>query len=252
MSLRIYLTGRIEIEVDGVLADLRPLPGHQGRRALAYLVCARDRPVSREELADAIWEQALPPAWDTALRAIVSRLRRLCTNLGRSEPTTISSDFGCYQLHLPPVAWVDVEASVSAIGQAEAALRTGAVQDAWGHALVAAVIAERPFLPGEEGAWIEQRRAELHRIRVRALECVADLRLAIGEGPLAVEAATEAIRLEPFRETSYQRLMRAHAALGNRAEALRTYERCRRLLADELGADPSAEIEALYLELLRG
>ncbi|MGD9891982.1 MAG: BTAD domain-containing putative transcriptional regulator [Dehalococcoidia bacterium] len=250
MSLRIYLTGRLDIETGGVLVGLRPLPGRQGRRALAYLVCERARPVPREELAEAIWQDALPLAWDTALRAIVSRLRRLCANLGQPEPT-ISSVFGCYQLHLPPDAWIDTEAAVAAIGQAEASLRDGAVQDAWGHALVATVIGERPFLPGEEGAWVEQRRAELHRIRVRALECVADLRLAIGEGALAVEAASEAIRLEPFRETGYQRLMRAHASLGNRAEALRTYERCRRLLADELGADPSAEIEALYLDLLR-
>jgi DNA-binding SARP family transcriptional activator len=251
MSLRIYLTGRLDIESDDELIDLRPLPGRQGRRALAYLICERGRPVPREELAEAIWQDALPPAWDTALRAIVSRLRRLCENLGQSEAARIASIYGCYQLHLPPDAWIDIEAATASISQAEAALRNDAVQDAWGHALVAAVIAERPFLPGEEGAWVEQRRAELHRIRVRALECVADLRLAIGEGALAVEAASEAVRLEPFRETSYQRLMCAHASLGNRAEALRTYERCRRLLADELGADPSAEIEALYLDLLR-
>jgi streptogramin lyase len=39
---------------------------------------------------------------------------------------------------------------------------------------------------------------------------------------------------------------------GNGAEALRTYERCRTLLADELGAYPSSETEAVYLEILRG
>jgi streptogramin lyase len=45
--------------------------------------------------------------------------------------------------------------------------------------------------------------------------------------------------------------MQAHAAAGDPAEALRVYERCRRFLADELGAYPSPESEALYLELLR-
>ena len=44
--------------------------------------------------------------------------------------------------------------------------------------------------------------------------------------------------------------MEAHAAAGNRAEALRVYERCRRLLADELGAYPSPETEAVYRALL--
>ena len=44
--------------------------------------------------------------------------------------------------------------------------------------------------------------------------------------------------------------MAAHAAAGNRAEALRVYERCRRLLAEELGAYPSPETESVYRQLL--
>src|SRR5206468_9904802 len=46
--------------------------------------------------------------------------------------------------------------------------------------------------------------------------------------------------------------MEAHVAAGNRAEALRVYERCRGLLADELGAYPSPETEAIYRGLLKG
>jgi DNA-binding SARP family transcriptional activator len=55
----------------------------------------------------------------------------------------------------------------------------------------------------------------------------------------------------PFRETGYQLLMRAHAAVGNRAEALRVYERCRSLLSEELGVPPSSQTEAVYLDILR-
>jgi hypothetical protein len=44
--------------------------------------------------------------------------------------------------------------------------------------------------------------------------------------------------------------MEAHVTAGNRAEALRVYERCRRLLANELGAYPSPETEAIYRSLL--
>jgi YVTN family beta-propeller protein len=44
--------------------------------------------------------------------------------------------------------------------------------------------------------------------------------------------------------------MAAHATAGNRAEALRVYERCRQLLATELGAYPSPETESIYRELL--
>jgi len=45
--------------------------------------------------------------------------------------------------------------------------------------------------------------------------------------------------------------MRAHAAVGNRAEALRVYERCRSVLTEELGVPPSPQTEAVYLEILR-
>ena len=62
-------------------------------------------------------------------------------------------------------------------------------------------------------------------------------------------AARESVALEPFREVGYQRLMRVHVALGNRADALRVYEDCRALLARELGAEPSPETQAVYKEV---
>ena len=74
---------------------------------------------------------------------------------------------------------------------------------------------------------------------------------AEGEFGEAVRYAAEVTELEPFRESSYRALMQAHAGAGNPAEALRVYERCRRFLGDELGAYPSAESEAIYLEILR-
>jgi DNA-binding SARP family transcriptional activator len=80
---------------------------------------------------------------------------------------------------------------------------------------------------------------------------LVDADLAGDNADLAVQAATELVGLEPFRESAHLRLLRAHAAAGNPGEALRAYDRCRRLLAEELGVDPSAELEAFYLDLLR-
>ena len=252
MPLRIYLTGRLDIEHDTVLADARLIPGRQGRRALAYLTCERARPITREDLAGAIWNEQVPSAWDTALRVLLSKLRVLFGSLGLPGADLITNAAGCYQFHLPSGTWVDIEAAAASIDEAEGAVRARTLRAAWGPLMVATVIAKRTFLPGEDGEWVERQRSRVHGIRVRALDCLADIRLINGEGPLAVETATEAIALEPFREAGYQRLMRIHAALGNRAEALRVYEQCRHLLTGELGTDPSPETEAVYLELLRG
>ena len=69
--------------------------------------------------------------------------------------------------------------------------------------------------------------------------------LANGEPPLAAQLAREVVELEPFRETGWQRLIRALAGGGNRAEALRAYAQCKKLLADELGVAPPPETEAI-------
>jgi streptogramin lyase len=97
---------------------------------------------------------------------------------------------------------------------------------------------------------VQAQRRDLRDLLVRALECLRDASFAAGKFGEAVRYSEEITELEPFRESSYRALMQAHIAAGNPAEALRVYERCRRFLADELGAYPSTESEALYLEIL--
>jgi DNA-binding SARP family transcriptional activator len=248
--LRIYLTGRVCLERDRVLLDERRLGGRQGRLAFVYLVSERHRAVARDELAAELWPAAPPPSAERALNAIVSRVRTALEGAGL-PPTALASAFGCYRLHLPAGTWVDVEAAAHALDQAESALRAGDPKHAWGWASVPYYVAQRPFLAGEEGPWASRQRAALRGLFVRATECVGLGWLANGEPGLAAKLAAEVVALEPFRETGYQLLMRAHAAAGNRAEALRVYARCRALLADELGVPPSPETEAVYLVVLR-
>ena len=249
-ALRVYLIGRVCVEVGERLLDERRLGGRQGRLALVYLAHERTRAVPRDELADLLWPAGPPRSWDTALSAVVSNLRRALAGLGLPRDA-LGQAFGCYQLLLPPGAWLDVEHASRAVEEAEAALGAGDPAAAYGWAGAATAIARRPFLPGEEGDWIAARRAGLRALLLRGLDCFVPVFLWSGETLQAVRAAEEAIALEPFRETGHRHLMRAHAAAGNRAEALRAFQRCRALLAEELGADPSPETESVYLEVLR-
>jgi DNA-binding SARP family transcriptional activator len=70
------------------------------------------------------------------------------------------------------------------------------------------------------------------------------------EFTLAVEAANELMALEPLRESGHRLLMRGLAGSGNTAEALSAYERCRRLIAKQLGVDPSQQTKAVYEAVL--
>lgn len=248
--IRIYLSGRLSIEGDGFLLGPDAFPGQQGRAAFALLVCERGAPVSRSALADALWPDRPPAAWGNALNAIVSKLRGVLAQFGLDGSAALSAGGGCYELRLPPGTWVDHEAAADAVHTAEAALKAGDPRAAYGPSAVAHHIARRPFLPGEDARWVEQRRERLGTILVRALECRAEVYLWNREWALAVEAARDAVELRPFRETGYQLLMRAHAGAGNSAEALRVFERCRTLIAEELGVGPSPQTKAVYEEVL--
>lgn len=252
MEIRVHLTGQVLLEADGqVVLHERLLRGRQGRLAFAYLVCERERPVTREELARALWAEDLPPAWEMALSVLVSRPRSAlaAAGLGMSG-VAIPPGYGQYHLFLPASAWVDLEACAAGVDTAEGALRSGDISRVLGPAFVAATIARRPFLPGAEGEWVESQRRRLERWLLRALDCLTRMWLATGESALAIEGASEAVERDPFREPSYQLLMRAFAAAGHRAEGLRVYARLKAVLDEEIGAAPSAETEAIYRELL--
>jgi DNA-binding SARP family transcriptional activator len=250
MSLEITLTGQLAAEADGARADATDLPGRQASLVFAYLVAERDRPVPREELADALWGGTLPPTWRPALRGVVSKVRDFLDQLGLPASGTLTSVAGCYRLTLPADTAVDVELAAGEADAARSALEAGDLERALAAAGRARAIAGRPLLPGHEGPWVEDRRAALRQVLIDGLEMQADVHLAAGNGEAAVGPARDLVALEPFRDSAHERLLRAHAAAGDRGEALRVYDRYRRGLAEELGVGPSPELEAAYLELL--
>jgi DNA-binding SARP family transcriptional activator len=252
MGIRIYLTGRITVEANEELAvDERRFRGKQGRLVFAYLVSERNRSVPGDELARLLWLDKLAPTWELSLSALMSRLRRLLSSEGlKIAGVSLSSRASQYEMHLPAGTWVDLESCLTAVDLAEGALRTGEPQRIIGPATVAVNISRRPFLPGIEGEWVDSQRRKLERARLRGLDCLSKMWLARGEADLAVETATEAVEIDPYRESSHLLLMRAHVLGGNRANAFYVYHRLRRLLDDELGAGPSPETEAMYRELL--
>lgn len=238
------------MEGDGVVIDEGRFPGRQGRLLFAYLVLGEGRPIPRDEIADMLWEGSPPATWDKALGVLASKLRGVLGENGAGTSSRLTAAFGCYRLDLPEGSWVDVVAAEQGAVAAEAALARGDLEAARRTAARAESLIRGPFLPGDDGTWVEEKRRELGGVRARVLSTLAEACLRSGDSQEAVRWAEQSIDAEPFRETGYRRLMEAHIAAGDRAEALRVYERCRRLLAEELGAFPSPETEDLYRGLL--
>src|SRR4051812_49329739 len=247
--LDVRLCGGVEVE-----ADRRALPealfgGRQGRLVFAFLVCERHRAVRREELADLLWPEQLPESWSASLSAVVSRLRRLLTKAGLEGASALVSAAGSYQLVLPTDTTVDIEQLAAAVAEAETAAHAGDLERAVQAASAAEQVAARGFLT-DDCDWVDQWRATVHDLRVRAALARSVAYLAAGSSGRAVDAARDALALDSSREAAFRQVMRALAAAGERGEALRVWERCRITLVDELGVDPAPETEAVYLEIL--
>jgi DNA-binding SARP family transcriptional activator len=115
-------------------------------------------------------------------------------------------------------------------------------------------VTQRPFLPDLDGPWVEECREDVRRLHLRALTCYAEACLALAtttELASAERSARELVRSEPLDENGHRLLMRALAARGHRAEALREYERLRRMLLDELGVGPGPDTRALHKDILQ-
>ena len=185
------------------------MPGRQGRLLFAYLAVNRDRVASRDELIETLWPHGLPSAPDLALSALLSKLRRLLPDGALEGRSAI-------RLELERDARLDVEAARDGIHRAEALIAARDWYAAIGPTLVAHNISQRRFLPGEEGAWIDELRRELEEIQVRALECTARRSLGIGGGEVALaeRSGRRLIDLSPYRESGYAVLMEAFETTG--------------------------------------
>jgi predicted ATPase/DNA-binding SARP family transcriptional activator len=254
--VRVGILGPLAIHgADGAPVEIG---GARLRTLLLRLALDAGRPVTADALADAVWPDAPPTAAGSqtlterrsdrlrgnALQALVSRLRRALP-----EPAALAAVPGGYRLDIDGRDADDFErlaaegrAALAAGATEHAALLLGEALARWrGPAL--ADVADAPFA----GA----AAARLEELRLAATEDRIEAELGCGrEAQVVPELAALTMRY-PLRERPYGLLMRALAELGRAGEALRAYERLRRTLADELGTDPSPELAALHLDVLR-
>jgi DNA-binding SARP family transcriptional activator len=230
---------------DGERVEAR-LPSRQGRILFTYLVVHRQRPKSRAALIGAVWPLEPPGTPDSALSALLSKLRSVLGRdavAGREEP----------RLVLPPDSYVDLDAAAEQLHEAESATSMRDWHRAWAPARAALHTAERGFLEGHDAPWIDEVGRSLEDIRIRALECVAEAGVGLGGPELAAteRAGRALIEASPFRESGYLHLMRALVARDNVAEAMLVYDGLRTSLREELGITPSARVQELHAQLLR-
>ena len=105
-----------------------------------------------------------------------------------------------------------------------------------------------PFLSGEDADWVRNAREKNRRRFVVAVAQLAE-RIEPLDGAAAQRLYERALDVEPLAESLSRRLMRLHAARGDRAEALRVWRACRTMLWVAEGLEPGRDTRALAAEL---
>ena len=239
--MRFSMLGPLEIRGD----DGEPIEigGARLRALLVRLALDPGRVVTVEALVDALWGETPPAGAVNAVQSLVSRLRRA---LGNGHVQGVPAG---YRLAADP-ADVDVhqfQALVAAgrEAQADPARAAALLRDAlalWrGPAL--ADVAEAPFATAA-AARLEQRRLAATEDRISA-------DLALGRHAEVVAELDSLAAAHPLRERLQAQRITALYGAGRQADALAAYNQTRRTLADELGVDPSAELEEVHLAVLR-
>ena len=144
------------------------LAGPQDRLLFAFLGTRRAQPISKAQLIDAVWGTETPPSAETAINALVSKLRSALRNLGVPSPYGVATEAGTYQFAVSS-SWIDIEHARTAIDRAEGALRRKSLCEAWANANVAAAITRPSFLLDEQRSWVQRQRQILVRVLRRAL-----------------------------------------------------------------------------------
>ena len=235
MEFRIL--GPLEVEQDGTSL---PLGSRQPRTVLAVLLLNANRVVSRDRLIDAVWGADPPERAANALQVYVSQLRKA---LGRDvivtqqpgyvvriEPDAL--DLSRFEALLADAAGADAESAATSLRAALALWRGPALAD----------LDDIPVLD------VERRRLE--ELRLGALEGRVEADLERGEHLRLVPELEALVAEHPLRERLRGQLMLALYRSGRQAEALAVYRRGQRLLAEELGLEPSEPLKRLERSIL--
>ncbi|WP_446217668.1 BTAD domain-containing putative transcriptional regulator [Micromonospora sp. IBHARD004] len=240
--MQIGMLGPFEVRADdGVLADV---PGARLRGLLIALALEPGRVVQKATLVDWIWGERPPADAANALQRLVSRLRKALPE-GSVEGQTDG-----YRLTVEPDA-VDAVRFERLVGQArndEDPQRVRLLRGAL--ALWRGAAMQDVGLP--DSAAFDAAVTRLEGLRLTAMEDRFDAEISLGHGVKLVTELTDLVAAHPVRERLVAALMRALAAAGRNTDALLVYQRTREALADALGVDPSPELSALHVALLRG
>jgi YVTN family beta-propeller protein len=233
--------GPLEVR-DG--AESVPLAGAKQRALLALLLVNANHVVSRDRLIEELWGEQPPETAVQSVQVYVSRLRKLL------PPGTLLTRAPGYLLEIEPDE-LDLRRFERLLADGRNAIGAGDPEHAAAvlHEALALwrgpVLAEFAFEP-----FAQTEIGRLEDLRLAAVEERLEADLALGRHADLIGELEALIAEHPYRERLRAQLMLALYRSGRQAEALEAYQHARRALVDELGIEPSEELQELEKKIL--
>jgi LuxR family transcriptional regulator, maltose regulon positive regulatory protein len=221
---------------------------------LQFLICHRDNPVHREQILEALWPESTPPQAAIGLRVALNALRS-ALELGQRSAENIQ-----FIRRYGEMLWLDLDAGVVIDSDQFVQLLQKARRAERGDISQAITLYEAALqlyhgdflieLPYADWAYGEREQRRMQYLVT--VERLARFALERGEHERAIEWANTILRKDPTWEAAYALLMECHWQQGNRALAVRVYDRCRKRLSEMLGVEPSPDTTALFEKVVHG
>ncbi|HYO39989.1 MAG TPA: BTAD domain-containing putative transcriptional regulator [Nocardioidaceae bacterium] len=242
--LEISLLGQVAMRVDG-----RELSGVRGkpRQVLAILALHAGTPVSKERLADLLWEGNPPASYVSTLDSYVCVLRRqLGLSAGRRSQLA-TTDVG-FRLDISADVQTDLFVFRALARSTEDAANADVVDRAeQAMALITGdLVSDVPY-----AEWAVRARDAFSREVVELCLRGAQRANALGESERAQRLARAAVEHDAVCEDAWRQLMLAHWFAGQRGAAIAAYGELREVMAERLGGEPGQDSQQLYLTILR-
>jgi TolB-like protein/DNA-binding SARP family transcriptional activator len=224
--------GRLRIKLLGgytVLDDRTgeiALPARKAQALLAYLALSAGQWHGRDRLAGLLWSDRQEGQSRNSLRQALASIRHLGEGLGidlvEADGDRVQMPDGVAETDAAAFHKLRADDPIAATG-----LYAGDLLDGF----TAPDVAFQDWLTGE--------RAALREIACETFQRAVSQAANNGDWRKAVELAKRLVGLDPYRESSHRQLMELHAAAGERAEAIRQFQACERLLRNELDVAPA-------------
>jgi DNA-binding SARP family transcriptional activator/tetratricopeptide (TPR) repeat protein len=244
--LEVRLFGGFSLSCGG--EALPPLPSRQARLLFAWLVLHAGRPQPRSVLADRFWPEV---AESRGRRRLSHALWQVQDALAERTPghgyLTASGDAVTFDVAAP--YWLDVEEFEQRLDRVDAA---GAIDGAGLRDLERCVdLYQGELLAGSYEPWVVAEQDRLRQRYVTALGRLVDGCKQRGNFADALAFARRVTHEAPLREDAHREVMRLCVLLGQPSQALEQFERCRSVLTEELGTEPSAATLQLRERILQ-